>query len=225
MWDLSVVEQASVRLFAGLGRSEVDAILSAATRLKFSASQIIVRAHNPTTHLFLLRIGRVDYYVETDDGRQVLLRRLIPGNVFGVAAFLSHPTGYLGTAKAIEKSEALRWEHRVVRQLGKSYPRLAENALRITLKYLALYAQRHLRLVSNSASQRVASVLTGLGAQTGHLSRSGLEININNEDLASLADVNFFTASRLLKEWEREGVVEKRRGKVLLRTPERLLPA
>ena len=54
---------------------------------------------------------------------------------------------------------------------------------------------------------------------------SGIEIDIKNEDLASLADISFFTASRLLKEWERKGVVEKSRGKVLIRRPEKLLAA
>jgi CRP-like cAMP-binding protein len=52
---------------------------------------------------------------------------------------------------------------------------------------------------------------------------SGVEIEIKNEDLASLADVSFFTASRCLQEWERKGAVEKSRGKVLIRSPEKLL--
>jgi DNA-binding transcriptional regulator YhcF (GntR family) len=41
--------------------------------------------------------------------------------------------------------------------------------------------------------------------------------------LASLADVSSFTASRTLNKWERQGVVEKSRGKVVIRSPEKLL--
>jgi hypothetical protein len=37
--------------------------------------------------------------------------------------------------------------------------------------------------------------------------------------------VSIFTASRLLKDWERKGAVEKSRGKVLIRRPEKLLAA
>jgi CRP-like cAMP-binding protein len=52
---------------------------------------------------------------------------------------------------------------------------------------------------------------------------SGVEVDVKNVELASLADVSSFTASRLLQEWERKGAVEKSRGKVLIRSPEKLL--
>jgi hypothetical protein len=41
--------------------------------------------------------------------------------------------------------------------------------------------------------------------------------------LASEANISLFTASRLISAWQREGILEKRRGKILLRFPERLL--
>jgi hypothetical protein len=46
---------------------------------------------------------------------------------------------------------------------------------------------------------------------------------VKNEGLASLADINIFTASRLLKNWERKGALQKYRGRVLIRCPEKLL--
>jgi CRP-like cAMP-binding protein len=52
---------------------------------------------------------------------------------------------------------------------------------------------------------------------------AGVEVEITNQDLASLADVSFFTASRVLKRWERDRTLEKSRGKVLIRCPEKLL--
>jgi CRP-like cAMP-binding protein len=53
----------------------------------------------------------------------------------------------------------------------------------------------------------------------------GIEVDIKNEDLASLADVNCFTVSRILGAWERQNVVSKSRGKVLIRCPEKMLAA
>ena len=43
-----------------------------------------------------------------------------------------------------------------------------------------------------------------------------------NEELADEANVNPFTVSRLLSDWQRKGILTKRRGKVLLRSPQRL---
>ena len=218
-----IVEPPVVRFFTGLDRAQTSAILAAATRQKFKRGEVIARADEPASRMFLVREGAVDYFVLTSDGREILLRRLVSGNIFGVGAFLSQPIGYVGTSKAVHNSELFVWEHAVIRQLANEYPRLAENALRTVLRYVALFAERHIALVSKPAQERLAFALTSLGSRAGHMVPSGVEIEIKNEDLASLADVSFFTASRCLQEWERKGAVEKSRGKVLIRSPEKLL--
>lgn len=220
-----MIEPSSVQLFTGLSRGETSVILAAAVRRNFEASQVLIRTNEPATRLFLIKTGSVDYSVLTEEGREILLRRLSPGDIFGVAAFLSDPTGYMGTARTVGESEIVVWEHRVIQQLARSYPRLTENALRTALRYLALYAKRHIGLVSNIARERLACALSSLGSRTGHALTNGVEVTIKNEDLASLADVSIFTTSRLLKNWERKGTVEKSRGKVLIRCPEKLLAA
>ena len=219
-----MIEPAKVGLFTGLKQNEIRAILAVATKRQFDASDVIIRNSEPGTRLFIVKTGNIDYQIGTSDGK-IILWRFVPGDVFGVAAFLSEPTGYLGTAKSVFRSEVLVWDHRTVLQLARAYPRLAENALRTALRYIALYTERHMRLVSGNAQERLAFALTSLGSRAGHVLPTGLEIDVKNEDLAALADVHFFTATRLLKAWERKGAVEKSRGKVLIRCPEKLLVA
>jgi len=220
-----MISPASVQLFSGLQENEIKTIQAAAMRRKFQASQIIITANEPARSLFLVGTGCVDYYVTNEAGQDILLRRLAAGDVFGVGSLLSKPVGYIGTAKAVEHIQALEWQDRVIRQLARTYPQLIENALRTALRYLALYAKRHIGLVSNTAQERLACALSSLGSRTGHAVPGGVEIGVKNEDLASLADVSFFTASRVLKDWDRHGVVEKTRGKVIIRSPEKLLAA
>lgn len=220
-----VTKPLSVALFNGLGNHEIHVIHGAAVKRTFEASQIIIRAEEPAVHLFVIEVGSVDYSVATNDGREILLRRLVLGNAFGFATFLTEPIGYLGTAKAVHKTETLVWERRVARQLAVAYPRLVENALHASLRYVAMYAKRHIRLVSNKAQERVAYALTNLGSRAGHMLPGGVEVDIKNEDLASLADVNVFTVSRILAAWEQQKVVAKSRGKVLIRSPEKMLAA
>lgn len=212
-------------LFSALGENEIKAVKEAAARRSIEASRIIVRANEVADRLFLIETGFVDYYVSTEDGREILLRRLAAGDVFGVASFLSKPIGYLGTAKAVRHIHVLEWKGLVIRQLAKTYPQLVENALRTALGHLALYAKRHIGLVSNTAQERLAWALSSLGSRTGHAVPSGVEVDIKNEDLASLADVGVFTTSRILKDWDRHKVLEKGRGKVIIRSPEKLLAA
>lgn len=211
--------------FSGLRKHEVAAIRNAAVRRIFRISETIVTADEPALHLFLLEKGQVDYLVETREGRQILLGRLIPGDPFGVAALLSSPTGYLATATCVREAEALVWKHHIIHQLAMTYPRLVENALRIGLHYIALYTKRHIRILSNNAQERVASALTNLASRTGHVYPDGLEVEIKNEELASLADVNSYSVSRFLRQWDREGTVKKSRGKILVQRPEHLISA
>jgi CRP-like cAMP-binding protein len=218
-----MIGPASIQFFSGLKTSEIDMVLAEAVRREFQKPEIISRADEPAASLFLIKLGSINLYTGTDDGEQILLRRLVPGDIFGVASLLSEPTSYLGTTQAVNRVEILAWDHRSIRRLARTYPRLAENALRTALRYVALYAKRHIRLVSNTAQERLACVLTSVGSRAGRVCPTGIEVDIKNEELASLADVNFFTASRLLKNWERKGLVEKSRGRVLIRCPEKLV--
>lgn len=218
-----VTSSSASGIFKGLETHEIMVIRHAAVRRTFSASEIIISAEEPALHFFIPEIGCVDYFILSHDGTQLLLRRLSHGDPFGFAAFLSEPTGYLGTAKSVGNSEILVWDHHMIRHLGRSYPRLVENALRMALHYFALYAKRHIAIVSNTAQERVACVLANLASRTGHALADGLQVEVKNEDLASLSDVNFFTVSRILKQWEQQGAITKTRGKVLIRRPEELL--
>ena len=85
-----------------------------------------------------------------------------------------------------------------------------------------MYVATHVALTSNTARQRLVRVLANLASGFGRKVVRGIELDVTNEDLAYAANVTHFTASRLLSEWSRSGVLVKKRGKVLLRFPELL---
>jgi CRP-like cAMP-binding protein len=123
----------------------------------------------------------------------------------------------------LDDCEAYVWDHASILRLGLRYPRLAANCLRISLYYVAQFAERHISLASCSVEERLARTLIDLGNRSGQATPRGVEVYVKNEQLASLADVNYFTTSRLLKKWERIGAVKKSRGKVIIECPEKLL--
>jgi len=74
----------------------------------------------------------------------------------------------------------------------------------------------------SEAEQRLARVVTSLGVRIGTPAQTSIDVLIKNDQLASLADVSPFTVSRLLKQWERDGVISKGRGIVRILSPENL---
>jgi len=214
---------AELKLLTGLRQDEISAVLAVAVRQRFDSSHLIIRAGERASRLFLVTRGEADYLVFTHRGEEILLKRLVPGEVFGVAAFLANPVEYLGSVRPVHHSEVLVWEHRSLRQLVAAYPQLMENAFRIALDYILLYSKRRRMLVSDASPARLATVMAALSSSIGHVLSNGIEIEITNADLAARADMTPFTVSRMMSRWEHAGIVEKARSKVIIRSPEKLL--
>jgi CRP/FNR family transcriptional regulator, nitrogen oxide reductase regulator len=211
------------RFLEGLAPPDVKRIVAAATQRRFLANSILTNQGDSADHLFLLLQGRARYFYLTKEGQKLLLRWLPPGEIFGGVALLSRPSIYLASTETVKNSCVLAWDRASIRRLAAQYPQLMENALAIVSDYLDSYLAVHVSMTCHTARQRLAQVLVNLASGIGHAVPAGVELHVNNEELANAANVTPFTASRLLSDWQRSGMVVKSRGKVLLRHPERLL--
>ena len=207
----------------GLSQLDRKTILSVATQHRFAANSVATNQGHPADYFFLLTKGSARYFFVTDDGKKLLLRWLGPGDAFGGRTVLSSRSSYLVSTEMITDSSALAWDRATIRSLAERFPRLLENALSMASDYVAWNLTAHIGLVCLTARQRVAQVLITLGRTIGKETAGGIVLDITNEDLANAANVTSFTASRLISEWQRSRVLEKRRGKVVLRSPEHLL--
>jgi CRP/FNR family transcriptional regulator, nitrogen oxide reductase regulator len=211
------------RFFEGLDAPDIRIILAAGTQQRFLANSVILNQGNPAGHLYLLLTGRVRRFFLTEDGQKVVLLRVTSGEIFGEAAVLAKPAEYLVSSETMTNSGILVWSRGTIRGLCERYPRLVENTLLISFDYLAAYRAIHASLICDSAPQRLAQVLANLADGIGQKVPGGVELDVRNEELANEANISPFTASRLLSAWQREGILVKRRGRVLLRSTGRLL--
>ena len=219
----ALLRERKPRLFEGLDAPDIKTILAAATKQRFSAHSVIANQGYPAGHLFLLLTGRACRFFLTVDGQKIALLRVPAGEIFGEASLLARRANYLVSTEAVTDSSTLVWSRSTIRSLCERYPRLVENALLISFDYLVAYRAAHASLISNSAPQRLAQVLANLVDGIGEKVPGGVELDVRNEELANEAHISLFTASRLMSAWQREGILVKRRGKVLLRFPGRLL--
>ena len=211
------------RFLEGLAAADTQAIVAAATPRRFPADSVVAHEGYPAEHMYMLVQGRARYFVLTPDGKKVVLLWIPRGETFGAAAMLLNPANYLLSTETVKDSLVLEWDHATIRRLAFGYPRLIDNLFLISFDHMTAYRAHHLSLVCDTAGQRVAQVLANLALGMGHKVPEGIELDVRNEELANAANVTPFTASRLLSAWHRRGVVVKSRGKVLLRSPERLL--
>jgi CRP-like cAMP-binding protein len=212
------------RLLAGIEPDVRRTIIAEARHRKLRAGQPVYRMDDSGDYLYVLLKGRVHLSRVVRSGREVLVSVLVPGDVFGVVSLLTRQACYMGTAEAMESGEVMVWERPTVQRLARQHPQLSANALAIALAMVVQFAARHEALMDATAPERLARALSDLGLKGGTRSPEGIDVQINNQQLAALADVSAFTASRQLQQWEREGAVEKRRGAVRIIDPDGLLP-
>ena len=219
---LEMTRRPEAEFLADIDPRSVEVILASAQRQHIAAKQAILAAGQPAEHLYMLQTGHARYFRIVPSGSETTLRVLAEGDVLGLASLLKYDGDYLANAEAVTDCELLVWTKARMRALAAKNPQLVENALRIALDYLRGYVERHINLLSKTAEQRLALTLLDLGHRIGHVRPQGIEIETTNERLGSLADTTRFTTSRLLKIFERAGAVSKKRGKVVIHTPETL---
>lgn len=212
----------SVEFMQGLAQKEIDLILAAAKHRRVSSKSVITYQGEPADHLLLLRKGRARYFFETPNGKKLILRWITPGQIFGGAALVIRPTTYLVSTEAVRDSVVLLWDGPTIRALARRFPVLLENAIILAADYISWYVAAHAALTSQSAPERLAHVLVELAPSIGRRVAGGIELDVTNEELANSVNITPYTTSRLISEWQRSGAIRKLRGKIVLRSPERL---
>ena len=117
----------------------------------------------------------------------------------------------------------LVWEGPTIRAFAKRFRLLLENAIFIAKDHLSWYVSAYASLTSRTARERLADVLVNLAPTIGQKVLGGIELGLTNEELADSANMTPYTVSRMVSHWKKTGALHKQRGKILLRSPERLL--
>ena len=212
-----------IELLRGLKPREFDLIIAAGRPCRFPSNSVMTYQGEPAKRLLLLWKGRARYFYETPNDKKFILKWITPGHIFGGAALVSGPSTYLVSSETVRDSIVLEWDGSIIRGLARRFPQLLENAHLIDMDYVSWYVAAHAALSSQSARQRLASVLFGLATNFGQKVSGGIALDVTNEELADSANITPYTTSRLISEWDRSGAIRKHRGKILVRSPETFL--
>jgi len=210
-------------MFTGLDETAMAAVISRSFTRQVGADAVVFNQGDPPNSLYFVARGLVKVTHLSSGGSQTILRIMGSGEVMGCAAvFEQFP--YPATATAIEDSEILYWGAGPFRQLMQDHPQLAHNGLSVVGNRVRDFVLRIGEGTSLSAVQRVAATLLRLAEESGAKPESGgaVAVATTRRDLADMAGTTYFTVSRAMSAWTREGVLESSRQRVLLKAPHRL---
>jgi len=173
--------------------------------------------------LSLLVRGHAVFYKTTTQGGKPFIRWISPGDAFGLATLLQVRQPFVTTIQAFSEGTLLVWDRESAHALASQIPRLIQNTYTIVGEFATSLANALADRLSQTAEQRLAKILVESARDIGRAGCDGIEIDLTNEQLAQMADVSMFTASRQLNEWQSQGILVKSRCKILIRAVETLV--
>jgi CRP-like cAMP-binding protein len=204
-------------LFQEVPEQDLQA-LAQHTRLDFfERDAIIFYQGDVCDRIWLVRKGRVKIVHHDEDGREVILEFISPGEAFGGAVlfFPTHPA----TAKALEDASLVSFPSEIYAQFLLNHPS-------VSLKLLRMLGVRHhsmlnmQSLAGERVERRMAHILSKLADRVGRHGPDGILITIplSRQDLADMACTTLETAIRTISRFRKDGIIITRRGGYLVVT-------
>jgi CRP-like cAMP-binding protein len=205
-------------LFHGLSPADVKLILSRSSRQEVPNGSFLYYQGEPAKTMFLIEAGRVCLQEITEDGREVLIRLIYPGEVFG--AVIADAV-YRATAQADRPVRAYAWTAKIVTEFLDRFPQLQKNLFALTKRFMYLSRDRLRMLATASVEHRINWALAYLAERAGRSGVDGIVIVERSvqRDIADLAATTIYTVNRVLSGYERCGILTKQRGRIVLLRP------
>lgn len=195
--------------FQGLAQTDLEAINQSFQEIGFDVDEIICFSGDPAERLFVVADGRVKLVRHTVVGKDVLLDILTTGEFFGSLASLGDDV-YPDTAQAQTPVCILSIGKKAFRRILDQHPTVTIKVMDIMAARLRAAHERVRQLSVSSVEGRIAHVLLVLSEKFGKKSEVGLliQVPLAREDLASMAGTTPETASRVMSQFQKDGLVD-----------------
>jgi CRP-like cAMP-binding protein len=204
-------------MFKVLEPAEIDAVLAQAAVRRVARNDVILRRGDASSGANIVVSGRVRIGTMSEDGREVTLGVLGPGDVIGEMSVLDGED-VSADATALEDCVLLFIER-------ARFLRLLRANSDLCLRLMAVLCRRIRRsnaTVEDMAlldlSARLARLLLRLAQDYGAPTPRGtrIEVKLSQKDLGTLVGSSREKVNKQLREWEEAGVLGKEHGYLLI---------
>ncbi len=206
-----------VPLFSRLNEDDLEKIRVLCVTQHYSKDQIILIEEEAGNTLFLIQKGRVKVSRMSDDGREVILSILEPGDFFGELSLIDGKARS-ASVTAIEDSEVLMLRRGDFLRLLEDYPQISISLMK-ELASRIRKSDTHIKSLSlQDALGRVASSLIMLAEDHGRAKKDEVVIPKIplQQDLANMAGTSRETISRVFRYLEEEGLIQRSGRKITI---------
>jgi len=212
------------KIFTALNDSDVGELSRYFHLRELEDNSFLVHEGEPAKTFFILIEGQVKIMQTSAEGFEVILHILGPGDIIGALPAIGEGT-YPASALTIGAAVVATIAAAEFNLLLDRFPQLTKNLLRFATRVVQSSHRKIRELATERVEHRIARALCRLADQLGREVEAGilLDFPITRQDLAELTGTTVFTVSRILNEWERQGVLALGRERIVIVSPHRLV--
>jgi len=193
-------------LFSSLSDAQYLHIVESAKRVNLTESEVLFRQQTKADYFYLLETGDIKLYRLAPNGSEKVIELIRAGQTFAEAVMFMHGNFYPVNAQALSKSQLIRIDMEVYRDL-------LEHSPETSLKILGYMSQRLHGLIQeieqvslqNAKIRMIQFLLSELpsGESTPYI----IQWNTPKTVLASRLSIRPETFSRILQQLSQEGLI------------------
>lgn len=192
----------------------------------YSPGQIIFHEGDPPSYVHYIHSGAVKLYKQGESRKTVVLRMLLPGDVFGYRAVLSDED-LAATAEAVQETVICSIPRDHFMESIRTQPDLAVSFLRKLCHELRASEEIWLQQSQESATKHTLRVLQQLAGGSGQIQTGGARSTrfLRRSEIAELVGISSETFSRTLRKLTERGLLSVDKNTITLtKTKEHTFP-
>jgi CRP/FNR family transcriptional regulator/CRP/FNR family cyclic AMP-dependent transcriptional regulator len=207
----------TVPIFSELGDGDIASLGRLSSRRHYPKDGVVFFENEPGDSLFMILEGRVKVTILGDDGREIILSILGPGDFFGEMSLLDDEPRS-ATAIAAEESELLLLARDDFQSFVSENRTIMGALIRVLASRLRHANQQISTLALLDVYGRVASVILEMANDEGKRLRDGRVSmrRATHQEIANRIGTTRETVTRMLKDLERHGLIHVAGKKMVL---------
>ena len=222
--DCLECEHRSLRMFCNLDDAVLADYAAIGVETSFARGTTLFVEDNPSNSVFVVCTGQVKLFCTSKEGKTLILKIAMPGDVLGLGAVLSG-SNYEVTAETLQPTQVKSIRRKeFLAFLAKHGEGSLHAAKALSEDYRAAFFDARRLALSGSAAGRLAGVLLDRGKTAATCGKFEMRftMTLTHEELANMVGSSRETVTRMLTRFKKEGLIQMRGASILILAPELL---
>lgn len=200
-----------IPILAFLKDSDLKSLTTGMTEARYDKGQYIFKEGDPAEWFHVLTSGTVKCVKSSAEGKEAVLKVLLPGDLFCCEAAVFDGKPHPGCAQPMGPVTVLKIRKQAYFKLLKENPQAAIEIIKYLGNRLNEAQETAKTFALERADQRIASLLAKLAERMGKETPNGLllDIRLTRQDLADMAGLALETTIRMISKLTRKGLLGK----------------